>query len=247
MLISIKPFRGVEDLKFIYGCYSDIGNYRPNNEDRIFARTIGADEQICIGTVCDGVGGTQAGEIASEMTVEELKLWSEKIAANAEMYELETLTMELKKKIYEINELVCRYSKINHVQTGSTLSGILICGNRYITFNIGDSRVYNLNKKIEQLTSDDVRIADGKTVLSQCIGGSEKIFINITVGEARNNDTFIFCSDGFYKLMKTNEVLQSVNKLSSSKKAELACASLVNKVKKRDEKDNISLGIIKCI
>lgn len=232
-------------MNFIYGCYSDIGNYRPNNEDCIFVKTIGT--QICIGAVCDGVGGTQAGEVASNMAIEELNAWADSIRNNSGINNLDSLSMALKKKIYEINEVVCRYSKINHIQTGSTMSGILIYNDRYLTFNIGDSRVYHINKRVEQLTTDDVRIIGGKTVLSQCIGGTEKIFINTTMGDVIRNDAFIFCSDGFYKLMKQNEVIQGINKLSDEKKAESTCLALINKVKKRDEKDNISLGIIKCI
>lgn len=234
-------------MKFIHGCFSDIGNCRPNNEDAILVRTAGTDGHICMGVVCDGVGGMQAGEIASGMSVEALDNWAESLNSYTENENIEQLSMMMKKKIYEINEAVCRYSKVNHIKTGSTMSGILICGREYFTFNIGDSRVYHVKKHSEQLTVDDVRIVNDRSVLTQCIGGTEKIYISTSYGAIVKNDSFIFCSDGFYKLMKPSEVISGVGKLYDEKNVESLCKKLINNVKKRGENDNISLGIIKCV
>lgn len=232
---------------------SDIGRFRPNNEDCITSRLfVRKADSICMGVVCDGVGGTECGEYASGTAVAELEKWFGELSeANDDRLEFDALTQSFKKKIYDINDMICRYSKVNQIQTGSTLSGIIFVGNRYLTVNVGDSRVYLINSKVTQMTSDDVVLretASGiKTALSQCIGGSSNIFINTVSGEAKKGEVFFFCSDGFYKLIKNSDMKCAAMKIGRKTEASVICSKLINIVIKRGEKDNISVGYIKCL
>lgn len=206
---------------------------------------------MCIGVVCDGIGGMKSGEYASTKMVEQFQQWWDSLkSSDLSEYDFDRLTNDFKDQIHKANDQICRDSAINSIQTGSTLSGVIIVNNRFMTFNIGDSRVYLVNKSMIQLTSDDVTFVERrgniKSVLNQCIGHDQNIFINTTIGSVNNKDSFLFCSDGFYKLMKRNELIKKLYWSKRNNNMTKLCCSLINTIKQRGEKDNISVGIIKC-
>ena len=208
---------------------------------------------VCIGLICDGVGGLANGEFASKKMSAYFMDWIVNLSTmDLSTRDFQSITMEFKEQLHTVNNIICKESTLNSIQTGSTISGVIIVNDNYMTVNVGDSRVYLFSKNnVTQLTSDDVKIQskNGKerNVLSQCIGYNDNIFINTTVGIISHNDAFVFCSDGFYKLMKSKEIKSTLFWLNKNKNASIVCSSLIKKIKKRGERDNISLGIIKCI
>ena len=110
-------------MKYIYGAFSDIGNYRPNNEDTFYAGKCGTTIPIYVGMVCDGIGGLKNGEVASEAIASHIAEWAAELDSEATF---EQVTKSFLNYIYLLNEQICHHCQVNSIETGSTMSAILI-------------------------------------------------------------------------------------------------------------------------
>ena len=142
---------------------------------------------------------------------------------------------------------------------GTTATALFIINKEYYIVHIGDSRVYNLDKKIKQLTEDHThyemvrrqgRLKElkniKKNVLTQCVGVNKDLKIYFNKGKVKNNTTFIVCSDGFYNKMNEKKVCKKLRfkKLEGDSLQEY-CEEFVDEVKQNGERDNITLITIK--
>lgn len=236
----------------IYCCggASDIGNFRENNEDSIYALSkIYNGVQLCFGLVCDGIGGMRDGEIASGLICERLGGWFEGI----ENYsgDFEALGNSLLRQIYQVNSVIIERMKVEDIQTGSTLAAVLTAGSNFIALNVGDSRIYRIRGKAVQISKDDVVLTEEKgnrlkARLSQCIGNVSNIYVNTVSGEVTPGEAFIICSDGLYKHITDRKLVSAARWASNDRGCEKRAQGLIDYVKKKGERDNISAVILKC-
>lgn len=151
--------------------------------------------------VADGMGGQDAGEIASRLTLEKL-LVSFKKDSNAIFENSE----KLKAIITGIHDEVNAFGVANNTKgMGSTLVGAIFNKNKFIVFNVGDSRLYiSRDGYLSQKTKDHSLIEQfggnvPKNYITSSIGGGTKdITIDIfdLTGKIKNNDLIMICSDG---------------------------------------------------
>jgi protein phosphatase len=126
---------------YYYGL-TDTGNLRDNNEDSFFAGQLKKDEYLFI--VADGMGGHEAGEVASRravnMFVQQLEKEKNMAAAENSTYILESL----KRIIININETLIREGSRSHKKNGmgTTFSALYIKKNQGYIVHVGDSRIY---------------------------------------------------------------------------------------------------------
>lgn len=126
---------------YYYGL-TDTGNLRDNNEDYFFAGQLKKDEYLFI--VADGMGGHEAGEVASRravnMFVQQLEKEKNMAAAENSTYILESL----KRIIININETLIREGSRSHKKNGmgTTFSALYIKKNQGYIVHVGDSRIY---------------------------------------------------------------------------------------------------------
>ena len=165
----------------------------------------GTDNLKTIAVVCDGVGGQESGNNAAESAIAEFK--------SLKIPDLSPRTVS--SCIYRANQRVLDLSDgIKHIAT--TLSGILVYQNRYISFNVGDTRIYKLTDgTIAQLSTDHVVANDKKLrrqswlyyfgekddILTRFLGGTgTKCAPSIRRGTVTGEEKyFLICSDGIYK------------------------------------------------
>lgn len=230
-------------MKYAFGALSDIGNYRPNNEDSFFAAECSTDEPMFIGIVCDGIGGLKNGEIASEAITHSVKAWSEKLKRESSFEQVTKSFLEL---IYRVNEQISMQSKVNSIETGSTMSAVIVCNDRFMAANVGDSRIYHISDKLTQITEDDV-CSDRKKqgALRQCVGFSDKMFVNTYYGQLLRKESLVICSDGFYKKMDAKRMVKKCRSIGRFSNIEKILRSEIERIKAADEKDNITACIIK--
>ena len=233
-------------MNYIYGAFSDIGISRPNNEDSFFAGECSTDIPIFIGIVCDGIGSLRDGEVASGSITESVKEWTLHLKSGSTF---EQVTMSFLEHIYALNEKICRHSKVNSLETGSTMSAVIVSGENFMAANVGDSRVYHILKKIEQVTEDDVLPSDGnkRGALRQCIGFNEKLFINTYYGRINKKESLLVCSDGFYKQMDQKRIAKKCRGISRHTNVGKVSKKEIERMKKSGERDNITAYIIKCL
>lgn len=152
--------------------------------------------------------------------------------------------------IQEMNSKLMEYGRKHNLQLGTTVVAILIVNDEYIAMNVGDSRAYLINgKKVDLITHDhsyvqqqidsgnmtaeEARISDKKSLLLQCVGASEVVTPEFYFGKCKKNDIFLLASDGFWRRLDLCEMAKLVTKKEGLKE-------LTELAKERGETDNIS-------
>lgn len=255
----------MKNIRFHVGVASDVGNTKKTNQDSVLVE-IGEHKEREFGLfiVCDGLGGLSKGEIASITAVKLFKDWWENKLREVMKAGDEEILKSLEDTILIANKSIYKYSKEINSRMGTTVTALFIYESRYYIVNVGDSRVYKINKKIIQETEDDSYIAmkiknkemtiveakksKMKNILLQCVGAKENISVYKKCGDIADAKAFILCSDGFYNKFEEKEMKASVNKLLKStdydEEIQKLALSMVDTVKSREERDNISVIVV---
>lgn len=251
---------------FSIGVSSEIGYVKRTNQDRILIK-IGEEQygEFGIFVVADGMGGLSAGDIASEMVITEFKTWwHNKLALilnERKQVNINVIDKELNSLIFNVNEKIIEFGKSINSRVGTTLSMLFIHRNEYIIKHVGDSRIYKINDKITRLTEDHSWIAEQirqgsinkqqaanhpqKHILLQCIGVKKVLDIFEIKGDVLEGDKFLLCSDGFYNLLKKDEILKAVVEYEKNDEdIQEIVEKLMEKVKARGALDNASAILI---
>ena len=234
-----------------YCSATDKGLVRERNEDSY--TILENDSSDVLFAVCDGIGGNNAGDVASKEVCKCItKLFkTEKKLKNSK---------EVKKFItFSINEanniLLDLSSKFNeYYGLGTTITGILIAGKNAYCFNVGDSRVYGIkNNKIKQLTNDDTLvnylIEEGKITkeeakthpkrshLIKAVGIDS--FIEVPCNKLEYYDYFVICSDGLYSMVEEQELLSIM--INKEETLESKTKKLIHEALLKGGYDNITV------
>ena len=227
-----------------------IGRVRQNNEDSLRIEP-GLNTVI----VADGMGGANAGEVASAITVEVvieyLRNPPESLAVEERVKEA---IRAANRKVWETAQ-----QQPDCKGMGSTIVMAHWEGNRIWIQNAGDSRAYRLrNGELTQLSYDqnvgnDLRHSLGLTpeqvrkypqrnVLTMAVGVGHEILVRCYDEVMENGDTYLLCSDGLYGPVKEPELLEIMN--SPLPLAALA-ATLVDRANANGGPDNITVALLR--
>ena len=239
-------------MRYVAGCKSNIGRVRENNQDAVVLRTFERrGDNFIVLAVCDGIGGLEHGEMASSLAVARIEAWFDEVTEWLDITgaDGELLFSHMKDLVEECNTLVreCRIAR--GIEMGTTLSLLMIVRNTYYIIQVGDSRVYRYNDgTLEQLTVDAsvTRIKNGrmKAYLDNYLGKQDELWFTSTVGNVKERDLFIVCSDGFYPQLVPEDLRKYERKLRKAKKADEACEEMIECMMNRGERDNITVGIV---
>ena len=244
--------------KIVLTAASRVGNVRSNNEDMILAydrfirsdiyQTVLAPENLdrFIVAVADGMGGHNAGEVASELVLQNLKFYFNDLPKGLTSGELEEVMNEWLQSIHQTVNARGRANK-SMSEMGTTLVGLIYYGKRFFWLNCGDSRLYRLRDgQLEQLTTDHSLInANGEkkhsNVITNCIGaGCDDTFIDMI--EFTNNflpgDTYVLCTDGLNDMVP-DEVIREM--LVNGATANALCEEAIN----AGGFDNVSVCVLR--
>ena len=236
---------------------SRIGCVRTNNEDMILAydklvrsdvyATEFASENMdrFVIALADGMGGHNAGEVASSDVLENLQFYINDLPRGLASGELmETLDEWLQ----SVNQIIASKGHVNPEMSemGTTLVGVVFYNNKYYWMNCGDSRLYRLrNEELVQLTTDhslSSLMGDQKhsSVITNCIGGGcTSSYIDVVhIVDIQDGDTYLLCSDGLTDMMSDNRL--SILLAEGADANDLCNAAIV-----RGGFDNVSACLIK--
>ena len=202
--------------------YSNRGS-RTVNQDYVIHRSLSADSAIFV--LADGMGGYSHGEIASQTVAESIVEYVEKNTTN---YTPENLLRE--SIVFANDALMIKRMEISGKRMGTVIAVLLIKGAyAYITW-LGDSRVYKFSKSkmefwtidhsIVQQLSNKMAITSSiyekyAAIVTRAIMGDEiEEEIPIEVLSVAKGDTFLLCSDGFYKQLPVEEYAVSCDKIN---------------------------------
>ncbi|MDR2590384.1 MAG: serine/threonine-protein phosphatase [Oscillospiraceae bacterium] len=190
--------------------------------------------------VCDGMGGESFGELASLIAVSVLTKFQ-----NAD------IRKSMSDYIRVTNRLICdEIKKYKGRSGGTTLALLSIQGNKAVTCNLGDSRVYFCrNEDLYLLSEDHVETIDNKNKLTQYLGiFHEKKVIRPYISKdlkIKKNDVFLLCSDGLTDVVNVDDIadILSMENESTSNMVRL----LANASQNNSGKDNVTIIVIKII
>jgi len=226
---------------------TDKGNVRRLNEDAILDRP-----DLGLWVVADGMGGHQAGDLASRKIIHALnKLPREN--------NLEASLIDVKNAIHSVNHELRRIaeSSFNQQIIGSTIV-TLVAGKNYFAYLwAGDSRLYRLrDKNLVQLTEDHCEqdeepanlllgndLSTGlkqNNVITRAVGAVDELELDCKVLEIKKGDLFLLSSDGLDKEMTFDEIELILNNNIYSDSVEL----LLETVLTRKGRDNISIIVV---
>jgi protein phosphatase len=240
---------------------TDIGRRREQNEDSLFC-----DDSMGLYVVADGMGGHQAGEVASKLVVETIRDY---IDQNQDDQQPENLVDTDEKLSKEAQRLLASIHLSNRVvhQTaldnedykgmGSTVSAVYFTENTFIVANVGDSLVYLIRDgKIELLSVPHTLVAeqaaldpenaellwsDFKHVLTRAMGVDEFVKADINELPFYKEDIIVISSDGLTDKATPEEILEVVY----NRRSDQACQGLVDLANERGGEDNITAIVLK--
>jgi serine/threonine protein phosphatase PrpC len=237
-------------------CLSDIGLIRQNNED---ALKLLKDEQFYV--IADGMGGHQAGEVASREAIERLcALFQQRFDfSQKDITHAEEL---IKGMIQEVNGMVYRISRESPELRGmvTTLCCIYLHPEGLIYGHVGDSRIYRLRKeKLELLTQDHSLLRElidqgqlteeqagdflYKNIITRAIGTEPYVEPSVAHSSLEPGDKIILCTDGLTDLLSFDEIQETILKNPDEDVVKL----LVKKAKQKGGNDNITVILVDVI
>ncbi len=225
-----------------------VGHRRKLNEDAVLSHADGG-----IWAVADGMGGHDAGEIASAMVIDALSRLSPSSS-------LENRIGKAIGALESVNDALismARAGSENRV-IGSTVVGLVADGTQFRCFWVGDSRAFRIRGgAIVQLTRDHSLVQDlvdagmleldeaenhpNANVVTRAVGAADLLRVDAVGGELRSGDLFLLASDGLTRVVGQDELLDEV----LSNHPDSAADKLIELTLARGAPDNVSLVIIR--
>lgn len=244
---------------------SDVGLRRQLNEDFLVL-----DKEVGLFVVADGMGGHNAGEIASKLAAETVCKFMQHSSDEEEITwpygidpKLSINANRLRTAIMLANKRVWKEADQRQDYTGmGTTIVVAVVEGGHITFaGAGDSRVYRIRKdQIEQMTVDDswvqVAINEGvldpgdanvhpmKNIITKAIGAKENIDFQVSEEQLEEGDLYLLCSDGLHGMLTDDEILKAV--IESNGELEKGVQNLIKAANDNGGKDNVTALLLRC-
>ena len=240
---------------------TNIGKRRKENEDAMFL-----DDTVGLYLVADGMGGHQAGEVASNLVVKTISEYVKSSRVNGDnglkINSDETLSSEANRLLSGIhlsNKVVYEASLNNssYRGMGSTISAVYFTDDTCIAANVGDSPIYLIRGgKIKLLSVLHTVLAEQaaidpenaaklgiqfRHVLTRAMGTEESVKADIYEIQCFKDDILVLSSDGLSDKASPEEILKTVNAYQSDQ----ACQRLVQLANDRGGDDNVTTIILK--
>jgi protein phosphatase len=221
---------------------TDTGRRRRHNEDAFVS-------EPPLFAVADGMGGAQAGELASSLAAAALTELQEHPGGGEER--VDELIQQANRRVYERQSQDASASGM-----GTTMTVALVGDDRVVIGHVGDSRAYLIrNGKLEQLTEDHSLVAElvrsGKlspeeaeahpqrSVITRALGTDPDVDVDTFSIETRPGDLFLICSDGLTSMVDDETILSEVARNRDNLQG--AAKALVRAANKGGGEDNITV------
>jgi PPM family protein phosphatase len=227
---------------------TDPGPVRPVNED---AHLVDIDQRLF--AVADGMGGHNAGEVASQLALEALDGFVRRSATDTDLSwpygvlpDLSFLANRLRTALHLANRRVFRAAESHDDYTGmgTTVVAVLIDGAKAAIGHVGDSRIYHWSGgTLTPVTRDDswaaALIAQG--ISTEVVGARDQVEVHVREVAVQPGDRLLLCSDGLYEPL-SNEHLAGI--VASEGDVEAAATRLVRDALERGTRDNVTALVI---
>ncbi|MCP4492610.1 MAG: serine/threonine-protein phosphatase [Gammaproteobacteria bacterium] len=227
---------------------TNVGVIRQHNEDSVLSMP---EQQFW--AVADGMGGYEAGNVASSMIVSALQ----ELKSEERLYRL---VNSIEDRILDVNHRILEYADImlDGRTFGSTVVTLAIKGQVGVCVWAGDSRLYRYrNQQLAQLSRDHSQVQEQiqqgyitaeqaehhpeSNVITRAVGVDRELFVDVNVFRAQLGDIFLLCSDGLYNMLPK----QAITDTLVNQPIDQAVDSLIGQAIEQGGDDNISVVLIK--
>jgi protein phosphatase len=233
---------------FDVGSVTHAGLVRGRNEDSCLVRT-----DVGLWAVADGMGGHEAGDLASRIVVQSL----DEIGAPASAADL---LEQCEAHLFSANQQILALSQVRQGATvGTTAAVLLVRDGHYACIWAGDSRVYLISREgIKQISHDhselEELIAGGalsreevqdwpNNAITRAVGVVAEPEFEVVTGPAEPEDIFVICSDGLTRHVQDDEIQQH----AATRPAQAACDDMLVLALDRGGLDNVTIVTVRLL
>ena len=239
------------------------GMVRSHNED-----SIATDPQIGLAVLADGMGGYNAGEVASGIATARISSETREALARHAPHDLDKTsgsplaTRLLREIIARANTSIFQSanSQPQYAGMGTTLVVTLMCNNQITVAHIGDSRCYRFRgEKLQQITRDHsllqeqidsglltkeaAKRSQNKNLVTRALGIEPEVEAEIRTYPAQTGDIYLLCSDGLNDMVDDEDIEMTLAAIGSN--LPLAADQLVQMANDNGGRDNVSVVLIR--
>jgi serine/threonine protein phosphatase PrpC len=243
---------------------TDSGMVRSHNED-----SMGTDAEIGLAVLADGMGGYNAGEVASGIAVAMLTTEMKQALESNEPHAIDPSGETMAEKLVRENSAKANAaifqtakSQPQYSGMGTTLVVALFFDNRMTVGHIGDSRLYRLRSDVfEQVTRDhsllqeqiesgmitkeQARFSQNKNLVTRAVGIDPEVETEIHTYTVERGDIYLLCSDGLSDMVEDEDIHSTLTTLQSN--LPLAAKQLVQLANDCGGRDNISVILVRIL
>ncbi len=232
---------------------TDTGRLRTSNQDRILCESEAVGNFPNLFLVADGMGGHRAGDTASRICVEAI---ATQIRQTDQVTPVSALVEAVEKANREIYHQSEQHMELRGM--GTTLVGTTIIDRTAFIVNVGDSRLYRLRERLEQITVDhslveemvksgeiqkeEMRTHPNKNIITRALGTDTSVRLDCFEIDVKEGDVLLLCSDGLTNMVDDLTIESVLQEEADS--LERAGNILVDRANNAGGKDNISIVLI---
>ncbi|MDR2851439.1 MAG: Stp1/IreP family PP2C-type Ser/Thr phosphatase [Burkholderiaceae bacterium] len=245
-------------MDFEYSALSDVGRVRTNNED-----AVRVDRQHGIVVLADGMGGYNAGEIASAMAVEQVcsQLTSWLLSQAARAVTARDLRRAMEICVDNANRAIfeAAYANPDYAGMGTTLVMTVPLGSALLIGHVGDSRVYRwragalaqltrdqslLQEHIDAglITPEEAAASSYRSLVTRALGVEDTVLLDVQEVPLDPGDVFLLCSDGLTDMVTDDELARA---LGEPGPLDTLSQRLVDMANEGGGRDNVSVALIR--
>lgn len=243
-------------MRVVMGGLTHPGQIRGENEDCIMARS-----ELGLAVLADGMGGHQAGEVASRMAVDIITAYFADAPRGRLSRKSAVKPQALVDAIRKANAAVyeAAQARPDYRGMGSTVVVAMFAGNRLCVGHVGDSRLYRFrNGALEQLTKDhsvvqelinrglytpeEARQSTAKNLVTRALGVEPVIEPDTASTAVNPGDIFLLCSDGLTDVVSDEQIAEILRNHGSN--VDRATKQLVDRANAQGGPDNISVVLV---
>lgn len=236
-------------------CVSDKGRVRQQNQDSYY---VDLKPDCAVLTVCDGMGGAKAGNVASRLAVDTVA--NELKPVVKPNMNAKAMKQVLEMAAFRANRAISELAKTNpdYHGMGTTFVCAIVCAKAAVVANVGDSRAYLINgggitrvtrdhSVVEDLrhrgtlTDEEARAHPKKNLITRALGTELDVVCDLFDVELQQGDFLLLCSDGLTNLVDDQEILYEVIHGGA---IENCCHRLVTLSNIRGGPDNITVALL---
>lgn len=232
---------------------TDVGQKRKMNQDYVFASADPVGNLPNLFVVADGMGGHNAGDYASSHAV---KTVAEEIRKDADFNPVKVIRHAIECANTEIMSQAQNDETLRGM--GTTMVVATIIGNYVYVANVGDSRLYVIDQKIQQVTKDHslvqemVRMGElnaeqarnhpDKNIITRALGAERTVDIDFFDLKLETGSVILMCSDGLSNMVEDSQIEQIIS--DTDKDLEEKGRILISEANRNGGKDNIAIVLI---